>query len=477
MNSRTRVSQQNIDQDYENPTMGSNSSSLGNGYPSSGNGHSGSTTTQKQAKFESGEEFVDEVMGSGDTALGQNTETGESTAISTDPHKRMSNPTVSRASEADEGATGEADESTETDSEFETEGVEWDESSLTETEGKEEVLTEAYFADVEAKEGDQEFFGAIAALALPAIKSLLPMVASTVIKQAPRVLNNPRIKSITNRLSRFGIKLPIPKRETGDYSEATEVEVQEAEATLEALEQQLDALEVIIEKDDRVRVKNTRLDPWKRICHLRIKAGNGKNYSGTGFFIGPRTILTAGHCVYIHGQGGWAKEIEVTPARDMTPDGNPIVPFSKFTARSFRSVKGWVTDKSRNYDYGVIQLSKNDVVSPEIGAFDFGVYADQFLLNKRLNTAGYPGDKVGKEAGTMWFHGRNAKSVTPRTIVYDIDTVGGQSGSPVWFKGADGKRIVVGIHTNGSPSGNSATRITRPVYENLKLWRKEAANS
>ena len=95
-------------------------------------------------------------------------------------------------------------------------------------------------------------------------------------------------------------------------------------------------------------------------------------------------------------------------------------------------------------------------------------------MNKHLNTAGYPGDKP---SGTMWFNGRKAKAISDRVITYDIDTAGGQSGSAVWFKGLDNKRIVVGIHTNGASSGNSATRITKPVFDNIKKWRSEGGDT
>ena len=70
----------------------------------------------------------------------------------------------------------------------------------------------------------------------------------------------------------------------------------------------------------------------------------------------------------------------------------------------------------------------------------------------------------------MWYHGMKVKAVQPRVLVYDIDTMGGQSGSPLWIK-RNGKRVQVGIHTNGMASGNSGTRITLPVFKNMKKWR------
>lgn len=318
-------------------------------------------------------------------------------------------------------------------------------------------MIEAYYADAESTEGGEEFFGLIAAAFIPLVKAVLPSIAGAVVKQG---VKNVRLQKILARLSKLGIT-PQKRRETGDETDgATELD----ETAFSAIEQQLETLEVVIGRDDRKRITNTKVNPWKKICHLKIQTATGKFYLGTGFFIGPRTIVTAGHCVYIHSQGGWAKQITVTPGRNESQ-----TPFKSYTATSFRSVKGWVKDKSRSYDYGVIILPQDAAIPSEIGAFGFGSYPDQLLRKKKLNTAGYPGDKP---SGTMWFHGRKAKAIDSRTITYDIDTAGGQSGSAVWILG-DGKRIVVGIHTNGALSGNSATRITKPVFENLKRWRTE----
>ena len=474
---RARVSQRNGNVAYGQP-------STGNGYPypaQPGNPVTGSESG-------TGEEVIDEVTGANESA--ESDESGdfntgssgsEATPMTvTDGHAPMSNPSYraapSRNGEADGGGgmydESAADEAVDTESVYEAvEG--WEEAQPTESGEEAEPIIEASLADVEASEGGPEFFGLIAAAFVPLVKAVLPtligqgtkLVTGLVSKKAKSMFS----PALLQVLRAKGVNPSILKQlETSEgYSESGDESGGDGSAAIEALAQQIEALEVIIGTDDRVRVMHTTPTPWKRICHLKITAANGKSYLGTGFFIGPKTILTAGHCVYIHGQGGWPKQIVVTPGRN-----GASTPFNKFTATDFRSVKGWVLNKNRNFDYGVIQLPATAVVSAGIGAFGFGTFGDDFLLNKRLNTAGYPGDKP---AGTMWFNGRKAKSVTARTITYDIDTVGGQSGSPVWFKGSDGKRIVVGVHTNGASSGNSATRITKAVFANLKKWRAEAS--
>jgi V8-like Glu-specific endopeptidase len=224
-------------------------------------------------------------------------------------------------------------------------------------------------------------------------------------------------------------------------------------------------LEVVIGADDRVQVTGiTRNYPWRAICSLRITANDGSTWIGTGWLVGPRTVITAGHCVYIHSNGGWARRIEVIPGRDGAER-----PFDSCIATDFRSVTGWTRDRDRSYDYGAIQLLEDCRYGDQLGWFGYGYYGDDRLNRLLVNLSGYPGDKP---SGTQWFHSRRIQRVTSTTLVYDIDTAGGQSGAPVWLY-EDGSRYVVGIHTNGAMTGNSATRITREVLNNIRDWKAD----
>lgn len=223
--------------------------------------------------------------------------------------------------------------------------------------------------------------------------------------------------------------------------------------------------EVIIGADERIRVHGTATYPWSAIVHLRIVADNGAVLGGTGFLISPRTIITAGHCVFLHERGGWARSIEVVPGRNGAQR-----PFGTFTAprASLRSVTGWTSSKQRTHDYGAIILPGNARPGAQTGTFGFASRNDNFLLGSALNLSGYPGDKPNEQ----WFMAQRTKSVAERVITYDIDTVGGQSGSPVWVL-QNNQRYAVGVHTNGHTSGNSATRINGNVFDRLLAWKNE----
>jgi V8-like Glu-specific endopeptidase len=226
-------------------------------------------------------------------------------------------------------------------------------------------------------------------------------------------------------------------------------------------------MEVIIGTDDRRQVGNTSDYPWRCITSLRITAHDGSAWIGTGWLVNRRLLLTAGHCVYMADHGGWVQQIEVIPGRqgDTFPSGSCV-------ATNFRSVHGWIDDGNRDYDYGAIILGEDCRYGDTLGWFGYQVRSDGDLQNLTVNISGYPGDKP---AGTQWFLSGTIKSVNDRTFEYDIDTAGGQSGAPVWAMLSDGSRYAVGVHTNGATGGNSATRITQEVFDNVTAWINEAS--
>lgn len=226
--------------------------------------------------------------------------------------------------------------------------------------------------------------------------------------------------------------------------------------------------EVIIGADNRVRIFNTTVYPWRAICSLRITAKDNSQWIGTGWLVAPRTVITAGHCVFMHDHGGWAKSIEVIPGCNEASK-----PYNSGVSSNLRSVQGWTGSKNRDFDYGAIILPANYRPGDATGYFGFGVKTDAYLMSSVLNLSGYPGDKGRFRNGDQqWFMPLKPKAVSSRVIKYDIDTMGGQSGAPVWVKVGD-VRTCVGIHTNGDSAGNSATRIVTPVFNNIQSWKNQ----
>jgi V8-like Glu-specific endopeptidase len=215
-------------------------------------------------------------------------------------------------------------------------------------------------------------------------------------------------------------------------------------------------------RDDRVRVYGTRTFPWRTICKLEITAANGRRFGCTGSMIGPRVVLTNGHCVFLHNNGGWARSIRVIPGKNGSSE-----PFDSATSRHFHSVRGWTRDRSSNYDYGVIILPSNNKLGNRTGWMGLARLSFFSLLGLRINSSGYPGDKP---YGTQWWNSNNILAVTARRVYYRIDTYFGQSGSPNW-RYKNGKRHIVAVHNTGGSVMNGGVRLSKPVFNNLVNWK------
>lgn len=228
-----------------------------------------------------------------------------------------------------------------------------------------------------------------------------------------------------------------------------------------------DIRETVHGHDDRIRIMDTDKYPWRVNASLLIIARDNSRWVGTGWFIGPHTLVTAGHCVYIQSgnpdRDGWVKSIQVMPGRN-----GASLPFGSVTATRFWSVTGWTQGADPNYDYAAIILAQD--LGNRVGWMGFSVLGDSVLKDARANIAGYPSDKRGEEQGTLWYDKNRVASVNSNKVYYDIDTVGGQSGSAVYIAQGD-TRTAIAVHAYGGAATNSGTRISRPVFDNLTRWK------
>jgi glutamyl endopeptidase len=227
------------------------------------------------------------------------------------------------------------------------------------------------------------------------------------------------------------------------------------------------ARESVIGTDERVRVTETSKYPWRMNASLLITAADNSQWIGTGWFINPRTLVTAGHCVFIKhsgvpGRDGWVKKIQVMPGRNGSE-----VPFGGLSATEFWTVKGWGENGLEIYDYGAIILPA--AFPQKIGYYAFGVFDDATLSAATVNVAGYPGDKA---KGTLWYDHRAVGSVNSDKVFYAADTAGGQSGAAVYMF-HEGERTAVAIHAYGGNTANSGTRISTQVFSNLTAWKRD----
>lgn len=223
--------------------------------------------------------------------------------------------------------------------------------------------------------------------------------------------------------------------------------------------------ETVIGQDDRVRIQATNAWPFSVHGHMIMRFPNGQVFIGTGTLVGPRHVLTAGHCVFSAADGGFASEIIFNAAQN-----DLHLPFDSARAERILAHPRYEDSENPNFDMGMLILDRD--LGKKTGFFGLRAVEDSEELHLlRVNVTGYPGDK--DDGQQMFTHADVVKSVTAERFTYDIDTFGGQSGSGVWtiFDGLG--ETVVGVHTTGSPSGNGAVRITPEKLQLIHGWMSQ----
>ncbi len=239
--------------------------------------------------------------------------------------------------------------------------------------------------------------------------------------------------------------------------------------------------ENVVGIDNRVRVTETAAVPWRCICQLEIEYDRGPVGFGTGFFVGPKTVITAAHVLVDISFGATlvrrAKKVRVVPGRN-----GAMAPYGYVVSTDFDYPDPWKKSEidheaAARVDVGAIQLPDDATVDgcrygERIGYFglhareDFSNGDGTFLL---VNNAGYP-LTPNRPYGTLWYNAGRVHAVEQPFIDYMIDTEGGQSGSPIFFYDeASRERYVVAIHTTGD-FVNRGLMITSEIFDLIAGW-------
>jgi len=275
---------------------------------------------------------------------------------------------------------------------------------------------------------------------------------------SPQDLNYSRIIMV----KRFGceIELPFPpevfiKGCTGDSNQGTfrsgdpVEDVEPMQVTVKRSTYGEHDIHEMVE----VNEPNTHF-PWSAVAYI----SNGC----TGTFVGPRHVLTAGHCVYNYTTGSWYKNLDVWRAKDCNPDCGH---FHKW--KMAITVKGWARNGLSGYDYAMIVVDQPSPVYLSLG------WWDPIPLGRVINIAGYPGAVPGN---CLWRVSCPLEAASTFQMGYFCDTYDGMSGSPMYmyWPSSDVRRRIYCVHRAGGRTStntfNSCTRITRFRFHQLSDW-------
>lgn len=211
--------------------------------------------------------------------------------------------------------------------------------------------------------------------------------------------------------------------------------------------------ESVLGTDERSPVIDTTRYPWSAMGRIDIGC--------TGTLIGPRHVLTAGHCVYNISTDEWYDKLDFSPGQSGEEQ-----PYGKIRWERVITVRGWTELHSTAYDYAMIVLA--EPIGYTTGWLGFGYVTGQWIRN--ANIAGYPADKP---AGSMWRHACEMEAIDEGHVQHLCDTYGGMSGSSLYQYVEDGSRIIHAVHAYGGATANSGTRINADVFALLNEWRKQ----
>lgn len=225
--------------------------------------------------------------------------------------------------------------------------------------------------------------------------------------------------------------------------------------TAEALQMEQPTPNIIIGEDERAVVPDILLPlmPYSAIGRIRVQYYDGTWGIGTGFLFGPNDVATAAHVLY-NDNGSIARDVTFW----LPGTGGPV---ANFTGTQLAIPREYMDSFDDNYDWGMFHINSN--IGNSVGYLG---WTTNISVNTTVQVIGYPSTQ-------MMMAGKQVKSVTETEIRYDVDSAGGQSGSPVLNRALNNQ--IVAIHTGGYESMqlNRGSRVTSRMASVLSSYRNE----
>ncbi len=213
-------------------------------------------------------------------------------------------------------------------------------------------------------------------------------------------------------------------------------------------------------------VENPTFFPHSAICQLEITSGAGTGI-GTGFYIAPDRILTAGHNLALgsntasritvhpgrHHNMSTFPSFTVTGSSNFVPHPNHNAAGSVFTDSS--GVVTGVSESFSDWDLGVIKVS-----TPPPNNTWFAIEEQQMSPLSGIVVCGYAAEGSDVEQNQQNMDVDSIRDLHAERFTYALHVRRGTSGAPVFYVAGD-RVIATGVQsTAGDPHVNTGCRLT-----------------
>lgn len=229
--------------------------------------------------------------------------------------------------------------------------------------------------------------------------------------------------------------------------------------------------------DGREIVESVEAAPWRPFCCMKLSfTGDANEFGyGTGILIRPNIILTAAHNLY--------SLTARTFVRSLTASVGTKAGAAAASAKAKRVevcpayITSLANDSGRyRHDYGICVLDSDTLhtwAGEYVNVTDQAPLDNAEFLRSRLNVAGYPDERprqtelaLKNDSGPII-----PSSLTATNFRYQMDTMAGQSGCPVFKYYSNSKRFLfAGVHVGGADNSNLARRYDAGMRDQVKAW-------
>lgn len=235
--------------------------------------------------------------------------------------------------------------------------------------------------------------------------------------------------------------------------------------------------ESVIGGDDRRIVPDVTILPWRPLVCLQLHFGAGSGI-GSGILIAPDVILTAAHNLYMLETRSFPEAIVATVG---TKNGSATAE-SRVTrvevCPGYTNLSGPADPSRYRLDYGIARLADDTLHKWAGSAVNVAAQAplsDADMAAATLTIAGYP-----DEGGAIVLKACSGKPrpdrIGPVNFSYEMDSMPGQSGGPVFRWHPDTRQIFyAGVHVAGDADANTARRYDASMRKQLQEWLGSSA--